>query len=136
MTPFAKYLATLEIGSTTRTITRDPTSSDIQAAAEEIGSGRLTRVELADSPDESVIMTVFGDGKQYHISMITDETEESWYWNGTDPNEKGYVEIAGNLFPPHQVTSDLEVVRKALMYFYLSGTLSSDLQWISDLVED
>jgi hypothetical protein len=110
----------------------DPSWLEVESALKEMTQGKVSFVELAESPDESVVMTVFGDSGLYHIGILADETEQSWLLSeGRQDGQR--MPIGGNLFPRDQICSDQDKVFRIVRFFFDTGKKLPEATWITDV---
>ncbi len=129
MTNFMKILSVQRKTSPKRVVTNAPQWDDVESALFDLDDGKSRFFELSDSPDEALVMTVYGDAGAYHVGIIDNETKQSWLMFGPETNE--HVEIGGNLFPKYQVCLDGELIRMLVRCFFESGAKSTETTWFT-----
>jgi hypothetical protein len=134
MINFVKILSVQSKSSPKRVVTNDPRWEDVEAAISGLDTGSNRFFELSESAVGTSVMTVYGNAGAYHISIIENETEQSWLVFG--PQNENRVEIGGSQFPMHQVCEDGALARTLIRSFFESGVKSPDAEWFTLELEE
>ena len=125
------FVNRLSIKATSKSVEiKKPTWVDVESALLGMGTGEVSFFELWDSDlDDGSVMTVFGDGKAFHASIIRNEILESWPIFRDETNES--VTIGGNFFSISQVCFDTELIRKIVQCFFERGLELPEVKWFT-----
>lgn len=134
MKNFVQLLSVQPKDSPKRIVTHRPQWADVELALSGLENGDIRFFELSDSVDEASVMTVYGETGVCHISIITNETEQSWLVFG--PENEVRVEIGGSIFPKHQVCYDRDLAHRIVRCFFDSGVRSTEAKWFTDIIEE
>lgn len=133
MTSFVRRLSIQPL-TPNRIVTNDPKWEDVEAALDEMDEGNVRFFELASSNGDEFVMLVFGESGVYHVGTFVGESEECWMMLGTETTHR--VNIAGNIFPKHQVCEDVQLVRRIVRHYFDTGEKSSEVDWWTELMEE
>ncbi len=80
----------------------------------------------------SKTLVVYFENKKICISIIDEISNKIFYYDSGEGDDS--IEIAGNIYPRHMITENVDILRDIMGDFMQKGRPSKRVQWIAEKI--